>query len=100
MKANRVKPGMKNLDLELKVVDKEEPYSFESDKGEGRVVTAICEDDSGKIKVSLWDDEIDRVEVGDKIKIESGYSRLFKDEVYVSAGRYGELKVLDESMNS
>lgn len=100
MKANRVKPGMRNLSLELKVVDKEEPHSFESDSGEGRVATAICEDDSGKVKVSLWDDEIDRVEVGDMIKIESGYSKLFKDEVYVSAGRYGELKVLDESVNS
>ncbi len=92
MKADDVKPGMKSLDLELEVVDKEEPHSFENEKGEGRVTTAICEDDSGEVKVSLWNDEIDKVNVGDNIKIENGYSRLFKNEVYVSAGKYGELK--------
>lgn len=92
MKANKIKPGMKSLDLELKVVDKEEPHTFENDNGEGRVATAICEDDSGEVKVSLWNEEIDKVSVGDEIKIENGYSRLFKNEVYVSAGKYGELK--------
>lgn len=97
MKASRVKPGMRNLDLELKVIDKEEPHSFESEKGEGKVATAICEDDSGKIRVSLWNEDIDRVEIGDKIRIKSGYSRLFKDEVHVSAGKYGELQVLNNS---
>lgn len=95
MKAKDVKSGMRNLSLNLKVVEKEEPHTFETDKGEGRVATAICEDDSGKIKVSLWNEDIEKVEVGDWIKIENGYSRLFKDEVHVSAGKYGELKVPD-----
>lgn len=93
MKANRVKPGMRSLDLDLKVIEKEDPHTFETDDGEGRVSTALCEDDSGEVKVSLWNEEIDQVEVGDQIQIRNGYSRLFKDEVYVSAGRYGELKV-------
>ncbi len=93
MKAKDVKSGMRNLSLNLKGVEKEEPHTFETDKGEGRVATAICEDDSGKIKVSLWNEDIEKVEVGDWIKIENGYSRLFKDEVHVSAGKYGELKV-------
>lgn len=95
MKADRVKPGMKSLDLDLKVLEKEDPHSFESEEGEGRVATAICEDDSGEVKVSLWNEDIEKIEVGDKIRIENGYSRLFKNEVYVSAGKYGELKVSD-----
>lgn len=96
MKADKVKPGMRNLDLDLKVVEKEEPHHFENEKGEGRVATAVCEDESGRIKVSLWNEDIDRVDTGDRIRIESGYSRLFKDEVHVSSGKYGELKVLDK----
>lgn len=95
-KAADVKPGMRSLDLDLEVLEKEEPRSFSTDKGEGRVSTAVCADKSGKIKVSLWNDEIEKVEVGDRIKIENGYSRLFKDEVHVSAGRYGELKIPDD----
>ena len=96
MKAGEIMPGMRNIDLDLKGVEKEEPHSFQNDSGEGRVATTVCEDDSGQVKVSLWNDEIDKVEEGDRIRIEGGYSRLFKDEVHVSAGKYGELKVLSD----
>ncbi|KXA97496.1 hypothetical protein AKJ37_02880 [candidate division MSBL1 archaeon SCGC-AAA259I09] len=97
MKASEVKPGMRNLNLNLKVINIGDINSFKNEKGEGRVATAICEDDSGKVKVSLWNEEIDKVDKGDRIRIESGYSRLFKDEVHISAGKYGELKVLKDS---
>lgn len=97
MKASKVKPGMRNLDLQLEVIEIEETHNFENENGKGRVATAICKDESGEVRVSLWNEDIDKVNVGDKIRIESGYSRLFKDDVHVSAGRYGELKVLDNS---
>ncbi len=100
MKASEVKPGMRNLNLELKILDIEEPHHFENENGQGKVAAVTCEDESGEIKVSLWDDEIGEVEEGDKIRIESGYSRLFKDEVHVSVGRYGELEVLNNSKDS
>lgn len=101
MKANKVKPGMRSVELELKVIEKSDPHSFVTKKGgRGRVSTAICEDDSGQIKVSLWNEDIDRVEEGDQIKIKNGYSRLFKDEVHVSAGKYGELEVIKEQKQS
>ena len=55
--------------------------------------TAIGEDDSGQVKVSLWNDDIAKVNVGDQIRIRNGYSRLFRDEVHVSAGMYGTLEL-------
>ncbi|KXB05017.1 hypothetical protein AKJ49_01480, partial [candidate division MSBL1 archaeon SCGC-AAA382A03] len=74
MKASEVKPGMRNINLILKVKEIEDPHTFENENGKGKVATAICEDDSGKVKVSLWNDEIEKVSVDDKIKIEKGYS--------------------------
>ncbi|MBS3815070.1 MAG: DNA-binding protein [Hadesarchaea archaeon] len=101
MKASEVKPGMRSIDLELEVIEKSDPHSFVSNKsGEGRVSTAVCEDDSGEIKVSLWNEDIDKVEEGDQIRIKDGYSRLFQDEVHVSAGKYGELEVIGEGKES
>ncbi|MCD6247961.1 MAG: DNA-binding protein [Hadesarchaea archaeon] len=95
MKAKEVRPAMRNIDLELRIVEKSEPRTYISRQGrEGRVATAVGEDDSGQIKVSLWDDDIDRVNVGDLIRIQNGYSRLFRDEVHVSAGMYGKLEVI------
>jgi replication factor A1 len=97
VKASDVRPDMRRIDIELKVVEVEEPRTYiRRDGREGRVTTAIAEDDTGKIKISLWDAEIDRVKVGDKIKITNGYARLFRNEVHVSAGIYGKLEVLEQ----
>lgn len=96
MKASDVKPAMRNIDLDLKIVEIEEPRSYIGRSGrEGRVTTAIGEDDSGRIKISLWDNDIDKVKVGSLVRIRNGYSRLFRDEVYVSAGMYGKLEVTE-----
>ena len=97
MKVSEVKPAMRNIDLDLKIVEISEPRTYVSRDGhEGRVATAIGEDDSGRIKVSLWDEDVDRVKEGDLIRIRNGYSRLFRDEVHVSAGRYGKLEIVGE----
>jgi replication factor A1 len=97
VKASDVRPEMRRIDIELKVVEVEEPRTYiRRDGREGRVTTAIAEDDTGKIKISLWDADIDRVKVGDKIKIINGYARLFRNEVHVSAGIYGKLEVIEQ----
>lgn len=96
MKASDVKAEMRRIDLDLKIVEIEEPRPYVSRTGrEGRVTTAIGEDDSGRIKVSLWDKDIERVNVGCTIRIRNGYARLFRDEVHVSAGIYGRLEVVE-----
>ena len=97
MKVSEVRPDMRRIDLELKVLEVEEPRTYlRRDGREGRVATAVAEDDTGKIKISLWDAEIDRVKAGDRIKITNGYARLFRNEVHVSAGIYGRLEVLGQ----
>jgi len=96
MKASEMKQDMRKIDLDLKIVEIEEPRTYTSRTGkEGRVTTAIGEDDSGRIKITLWDKDIDRVKVGNQIRIRNGYSRLFRNEVYVSAGVYGKLEVVE-----
>lgn len=96
MKANDLKPEMRRIDLDLKIVEIEEPRPYVSRAGrEGRVTTAIGEDDSGRVKISLWDNDVDRVKVGNTVRIRNGYARLFRDEIHVSAGMYGKLEVAE-----
>lgn len=96
MKASNIKPEMRRIDLDLKIVEIEEPRPYVSRAGrEGRVTTAIGEDDSGQIKISLWDNDIDRVKVGNTVRIRNGYARVFRDEIHVSAGMYGKLEVAE-----
>ncbi len=96
MKAGDIKPGMRRIDLDLKIVELEEPRPYLSRAGrEGKVTTAIGEDDSGRIKISLWNKDIDLVKVGCTVRIRNGYARLFRDEVHVSAGMYGKLEIVE-----
>lgn len=101
MKASEVRSGMRNVDLDLKIIEVEEPRTYISRTGrEGRVATAIGEDESGRIKISLWNEEIDRVKAGCRIRMRNGYSKLFRDEVHVSAGMWGRLEVVEQPTGS
>lgn len=84
-------------EIVLEIVDKEEPREFTSQSGSsGRVCTAIGRDEDGEtVKVTLWNDEIDDVDEGATIRITEGWSKLYNEEMEVSAGRYGELEVVD-----
>ena len=54
------------------------------------------QDETGSIKLSLWDDMIEQVKVGDKVKVENGYTNSFRGDVRVNVGRYGKLEVINE----
>jgi len=57
------------------------------------VADAVVGDESGKIKLTLWNEQIALVNVNDKIRIENGYVTSFKGEVQLNVGKYGKLAV-------
>ncbi len=63
--------------------------------GSAQVADAIITDNTGNIKLSLWDDQIKMIKEGDKILIENGYTQAFRGENSLNIGRYGKLTVLD-----
>ncbi|MCI0496994.1 MAG: hypothetical protein L0Z54_01700 [Thermoplasmata archaeon] len=61
---------------------------------DGRVRDATASDSSGgKVKVSLWNDEVEMVEAGQKVVIRNGYAKVWNGELQISSGRYGKLTV-------
>ncbi len=94
MKVSDLKPRMGKVDIELEVVDVGEVRSFQKMGNSGRVATGTAKDDTGEIKLSLWNDEIDLVKKGSKIKITNGYVNEFQGEMQLTAGRFGKLEVV------
>jgi replication factor A1 len=86
---------MKNVNIEAKVVEKSEPREVMSRfKDETyKVATAMISDGTGTIKLTLWNDQINQVNVNDKVKVEKGYVTSFKGEIQLNIGRYGILTV-------
>ena len=58
----------------------------------GKVASAIIKDDSGEIKLTLWDEQTEEFKEGDKIEIQNGYSKEWQGELQLSVGRYGKLE--------
>ena len=96
MNVTDVRPNRVVEDLELTIVEKEAPRDVVTKYGkESRVCVAVAEDGEGnRVNLSLWDGEIDLVRAGMKVRITNGWARTFNQELQVSAGLHGELKIV------
>ena len=95
MKIKDLRDGMKRIEVEATVIDKTGPREVMSRYKDvvHRVANATVSDDSGSIKLTLWNEQIDQVNVNDKIRIENGYVTSFRGEIQLNVGRYGKLSV-------
>ncbi len=93
MKISELKIGQK-ADIEATVTDIDEPRTFVRFGRTLRVATATLKDDSGDVKLSLWNEDIDRVKVGDKISLKDGFVKEFQGEKQVTTGKLGKIEVL------
>ncbi len=89
-----LRPGM-NASIEAEVVSIEPSREVRTKFGKLiRVANATVADDSGQIIVTLWDKDIDKVSIGDKIKIENGWVSDFKGNLQITAGKNGKLEII------
>lgn len=95
MKISELQPKQGKVDIEVEIVKIEEPREFEKFGQKGRVASAIVKDESGEIKLTLWNDEIDQVKEGAKVKITNGYVNEYQGEKQLTAGRFGKLELVE-----
>jgi replication factor A1 len=62
----------------------------------GQLAVATFEDGSGKISLTLWDDEVDEIKEGHRLTIKNGYVKEFRDVMQLSSGRDGEIIIHNE----
>lgn len=95
MKISEVKQGMSNVAVEGKIIDISEPRQVNTRYGPRRVADAVIEDDSGQIKLSLWENQINAVAIGDTVAISGAYVTTFRDEPQLNIPRAGKIEVVD-----
>ena len=91
MKIVELKPGMRRVDVSGKIVKIDEPRDVQTKFGPGQVATATLQDDSGTVKVTLWNENISKIAQNDTVQIENGYVDSFRGELQLNVGRYGKL---------
>jgi replication factor A1 len=87
--------GMKRVTVEANVVEKGETRQVRSRYKDETydVADAIVADETGSIKLTLWNEQIGQVEMGNRIKIENGYITSFKGEIQLNIGKFGTMTV-------
>lgn len=88
--------GQGRIELEAEVKSVEEPRTFNKFGRELKVCNAIISDESGEIKLTLWNEDIEKVKIGSKVKITNGFVNEFQGEKQLTAGKFGKLEVLEE----
>src|SRR2546425_1238913 len=73
--------------------DRDRGRDRDQEPGPGQVATATLQDDSGSVKVTLWNENISKVNVNDTIAIENGYVDSFRGQLQLNVGRYGKIVV-------
>jgi replication factor A1 len=92
MKVSEIKEKGAVDELTVKIVDKQPPRDVRG--GTLKVCNCVGEDDTGKINITLWNDDVDKVEEGSTIKITNGWAQFYNEEIQVSAGKMGQLEVI------
>jgi hypothetical protein len=96
-----LRQGMKKINLDAKVVQIDEPRMVHTQFGNSALLAnAVVEDESGKIKLCLWDQQVKSVAVGDKIQITNASVSVFKGEKQLRLGKTGSLVVTDAASKS
>ena len=87
--------GMKKINLEAEVLETQEPQTVYTQFGNTATVSHVwIADETGKIKLCLWNGHSNSVAVGDTIQIKNASVATFKGERQLRLGRNGTISVL------
>ena len=101
LKIENLRVGMKKINVNAEVLEMGEPSKVHTQFRENAVVSnASVGDETGKILLCLWDQQINLVHTGDFIEIKNVHVAMFKGEKQLRLGKNGTITVLEKSIGN
>jgi replication factor A1 len=101
--ADSLSMGQSDVNLRGLVLDTDEVRTFSRDDGtEGRVSNLTLGDETGRIRVTLWDEQADRaeeLEPGTSVEVVDGYVRERDGSLELHVGDRGAVEEVDEPVD-
>jgi replication factor A1 len=86
--------GMKSINLKAKVLEvTKSTFVLTRFGNHASVANAMISDETGKIKLCLWNEQIGSVSVGDVVEVENARISAFRGERQLRVGKKGILRV-------
>ena len=99
-KIGELTPQSRAVNVLAKIISKSEIRNIAAgrDGAAHKVSDALIADETGCIYLTLWDDNIEKVNDGDVISVKNGYINLFRGNMRLNIGRYGTLEISDQAL--
>jgi len=98
VKIEKLTPNSRGVNTIVKVISKSEVRNVTGrDYSVRRVADALVGDETGCIYLTLWDDNILKINEESTLRITNGYVNLFKGNMRLNIGKYGSFELLEES---
>ena len=94
MQIKDLQPRQGKIELTGTIANKETSRQVNKPNFSGKVCNAILKDETGQVKITLWNEQVDQVNDGDTLKISNGYVSEWQGEMQLSTGKFGKLEVV------
>ena len=98
VKVETLGPNSREVNVVVKVVSKSEVRNVTGkDYSVHRVADALVGDETGCVVLTLWDENIDKINEEATLRVTNGYVNLFRGNMRLNIGRYGSYQILEET---
>jgi len=95
---SELEDGMKGIELSGEIKTIFPTKEFERNGKKGKLKSLILGDETGEVRLTLWNDQIDKYDlsVGSKIKINNGIVSAYNEKKQVGLGFNGEIEIVEK----
>ena len=97
LKIEDLRVGMKKINIVAEVLETSEPSKVHTQFRDNALVSnAEVGDETGKVLLCLWDQQVNAVSVGDCIEVKNAHVATFKGEKQLRLGKNGSIVKLEK----
>jgi replication factor A1 len=97
MQISEILPEMTNISIRARILSIQIPQSVRSKSGKQlRVAEAILGDNSGRIPLTLWQNQIYKVKTNQVVDLKDCYASQYLGITKLTLGRNGTLEVIED----
>ncbi|MFX1295892.1 MAG: single-stranded DNA-binding protein [Promethearchaeota archaeon] len=99
---NDLRPGLRGINIKVRCSSINEEREVVSRKtGEPqRVTEALVGDETGSILLTLWNEDIDKMQIQHIYRLGNAYTTIFRGSIRLNIGRYGSIEEIEEETPS
>jgi replication factor A1 len=93
MKVKDITIDSKDVEVEAKVAEVGDIRLVNTRFGQKEVCTAVIEDETGQINLSVWEDDTKKLEVGKTLIVKGAYVTEFQNKLQLNLARASTIEV-------